>query len=232
MRAKDIMVTNVISVGPEASVRDVAKVLLANRISALPVIDDQGRLVGIISEGDLVRRAELGTNHHRSWWLELFSGMSKEALATRFLKSRGRKVKDVMTTKNLITAKPTTPLRDIAVSLEKNRIKRVPIVAKGQVVGVVSRANIIQALAGLPEGRAQTTTSDSIIRKKVMKQIKSGKWSKGSLLNVTVQDGKVQLWGVVDSEAEKQAARVAAELVEGVKAIENNVIALPVVAGS
>jgi CBS domain-containing protein len=232
MKAKDIMVTTVITVGPEASVRDVAKVLLSNRISAVPVVDEQGQLLGIISEGDLVRRAELGTNHHRSWWLELFSGMNKEVLAKRFLKSRGRKARDVMTTKNLITAKPTTPLRDIAAALEKDRIKRVPIVAKDQVVGIVSRANIIQALAGLREGPVRTTTSDSMIRKNVMKQIKSEKWSKGSLLNVTVQDGKVQLWGVVDSEAEKQAARVAAELVAGVKAIENNVTVLPVVAGS
>ena len=166
MRARDIMVTDVITVGPEASVRDAAKILLANRISALPVVDKDGLLVGIISEGDLVRRAELGTNHHRSWWLELFSGMSKEASAKSFLKSRGRKVKDVMTTKNLITAKPTTPLRDIAVSLEKNRIKRVPIIAKGQVVGIVSRANIIQALAGLREGPERKTTSDSTIRKR------------------------------------------------------------------
>ena len=232
MRARDIMVTDVISVGPEASVRDVAKILLADRISAVPVIDEQKHLVGIISEGDLIRRAELGTNHHRSWWLELFSGMNKEALATRFLKSHGRKVKDVMTAKNLITAKPTTPLRDIAVSLEKNRIKRVPIVAKGQVVGIVSRANIIQALAGSREGPAQTMTSDATIRKKVMKQIKAEKWSKGSLMNATVQSGRVHLWGVVDSVAEKEAARVAAELVEGVKEIDNNVTVLPVVAGS
>ena len=226
------MVKDVISVGPEASVRDVAKILLANRISAVPVVDEQGHLVGIISEGDLIRRAELGTNHHRSWWLELCSGMNKEALATRFLKSHGRKVKDVMTAKNLITAKPTTPLRDIAVSLEKNRIKRVPIVAKGQVVGIVSRANIIQALAGSREGPAQTMTSDATIRKKVMKQIKAEKWSKGSLMNATVQSGRVHLWGVVDSVAEKEAARVAAELVEGVKEIDNNVTVLPVVAGS
>jgi CBS domain-containing protein len=225
------MVTDVISVGPEASVRDVAKILLANRISAAPVIDDQGRLVGIISEGDLVRRAELGTHYRRSWWLELISGIDKEALAKIFLKSHGRKVRDVMTT-NVVTAKPTTPLRDIATVLEKNRIKRVPIVVKGQVVGIVSRANIIQALAELREEPERTTTSDFIIRKKVMKQIKSGKWSKGSLLNLTVHDGKVRLWGVVDSEAEKQAVRVAAELVEGVKAVENNVTVLPFVAGS
>ena len=232
MRARDIMVTDVITVGPEASVRDVAKILLAKRISAVPVVDEQGHLVGIISEGDLIRRAELGTNHHRSWWLELFSGMNKEALATRFLKSHGRKVKDVMTAKNLITAKPTTPIRDIAVSLEKNRIKRVPIVAKGQVVGIVSRANIIQALAGSREAPAQTMTGDATIRKKVMKQIKAEKWSKGSLMNATVQSGRGHLWGVVDSEAEKQAARAAAELVEGVKKVENGVVVLPVVAGS
>ena len=225
------MVTDVISVGPETSVRDVAKVLLANRISAVPVIDDQGRLVGIISEGDLVRRTELGTHHRRSWWLELISGINKEALAKRFLKSHGRKVRDVMTT-NVVTAKPTTLLRDIATVLEKNRIKRLPIVAEGQVVGIVSRANIIQALAGLHEGPAQTMTSDATIRKKVMKQIKAEKWSKGSLMNVTVQSSRVHLWGVVDSEAEKEAARVAAELVEGVKAVENNVTVLPFVAGS
>src|SRR5271166_276329 len=98
MRAKDIMVTKVITVGPQAWVRDVAKLLVTNRISAVPVVDEQGaELLGIISEGDLVRRAELGTNHHRSWWLDMFSGKSKEALAKEYLKSRGCKVKDVMT---------------------------------------------------------------------------------------------------------------------------------------
>src|SRR6516225_2588230 len=223
MRARDIMVKDVISVGPEASVRDVAKILLANRISAVPVVDEQGHLVGIISEGDLIRRTELGTHYRRSWWLELISGINKEALAKRFLKSHGRKVRDVMTT-NVVTAKPTTPLRDIATVLEKNRIKRLPIVVKGQVVGIVSRANIIQALAGLHEGPAQTMTSDATIRKKVMKQIKAEKWSKGSLMNVTVQSSRVHLWGVVDSEAEKEAARLAAELAEGVKKVENGVV--------
>jgi CBS domain-containing protein len=231
MRASDIMVTKVITVGPQASVRDVAKLLLTNRISAIPVVDEHGTLIGIISEGDLVRRAELGTNHHRSWWLEMFSGKSKEDLAKEYFKSRGCKVKDVMT-KNVITAKPTAPVRDIAALLEKNHFKRVPIVAKGKVIGIVSRANLIQALASFREEGEQNTPSDSMIRKKVMKQFKFEKWSKGSLLNVTVQDGTVKLWGIVDSEAEKDAARVAAELVEGVQAIENNVTVLPVVAGA
>src|SRR5271165_1834337 len=105
MRARDIMVTKVITVGPRASVRDVAK-LLVTRISAVPVVDEHGQLIGIISEGDLVQRAELDTNHHRSWWLEMFSGKSKEALAKEYLKSRGCKVRDVMT-KIVTTAKPT-----------------------------------------------------------------------------------------------------------------------------
>ena len=176
-----------------------------------------------------MRRAELDTDHHRSWWLEMFSGKSKEALAKEYLKSRGCKDRDVMT-KIVITAKPTTPVRDIAALLEKNHFKRVPIVEKGKVIGIVSRANLIQALASLREEGEHNKISDSMIRKKVMKQFKFEKWSKGSLLNVTVQDGTVKLWGIVDSEAEKDAARVAAELVEGVQAIENNVTVLPVVA--
>jgi CBS domain-containing protein len=228
MRARDIMVTKVITVGPEASVRDVANILLSKRISALPVVEEHGELIGIISEGDLVRRAELDTNRHRSWWLEIFARKSREALAVEYVKSHARRVKDLMT-REVITAKPTTLLRDIAALLEKNRIKRVPIVAKGKVVGIVSRANLIQALASSREGVEQITTSDLMIRKKVMGQFKSEKWSKGSPLNATVQDGTVKLWGIVDSEAEKEAARVAAELVEGVHAIENDVIILPVV---
>jgi CBS domain-containing protein len=231
MRAKDIMVTEVITVGPQASVRNVAKLLLGNRISAVPVIDEHGELIGIISEGDLARRAEVDTHPHRSWWLEMFSRKSKEALAKEYMKSRGSKVRDVMT-KNVITAKPTTSLRDIAMLLEKHRIKRVPIVTNGRMIGIVSRANLIQALASLPEDDEQSTISDARVRKNIMKQFKSEKWTKGSLLNVTVHNGTVKMWGVVDSEAEKEAARVAAELVKGVRAIENNLVALPVVAGS
>jgi CBS domain-containing protein len=228
MKATDIMVRNVITVGPEASVREVADILFKNRISALPV--SHGKLIGIVSEGDLARRAELKTDYRRSWWLEIFARKSKEALAIEYRKSHARRVKDVMI-RRVITARPATSLRDIAALLEKNRIKRVPIVANGKVVGIVSRANLIQALASLPKERQQSTITDSIIRKKVMAQFKSERWSKHSILNATVQRRTVKLWGVVDCEAEKEAARVAAEQVPGVQAIENNVIVLPVVAG-
>jgi CBS-domain-containing membrane protein len=226
MKAKDIMVTNVMTVGPEASVPQAAEILFKNRISALPVVDEHGELIGIVSEGDLARRAELETDDRRSWWLEIFSRESKEKLAIEYVRSHARRVKDVMT-RSVVTASPTTSLRNIAALLEKHRIKRVPILAKGRVVGIVSRANLIQALAGLREEDPQSATSDSMIRKKVMAQFKSEQWSKHALLNAMVQDGTVKLWGVVDSEAEKEAARVAVEQVAGVRAIENNVVVQP-----
>jgi CBS domain-containing protein len=225
------MVMNVMTVGPEASVRQAADMLFKNRISALPVVDEHGRLLGIISEGDLTRRAELETDDRRSWWLEMFARRRREDPASEYVKSHGRRVKDVMT-RRVVTAKPATSLRDIAALLEKNRIKRVPIVAKGRVVGIVSRANLVQALATLRPESQPGETSDAAIRRKIMAQLKSERWSRHLLLNATVQDGAVKLWGVVDSEAEKEAARVAAEQVAGVRAIENNVIVQPVVAGA
>ena len=175
MKARDIMVMNVITVSPEASVREVANLLLSNRISALPVVNERGALLGIISEGDLARRAELNTDYRRSWWLELFAGKSKEALAKEYVQSRARKVKDLMT-RQVITAGPATPLRNIAALLEKNQIKRVPIVAKGKIVGIVSRANLIQALASSRKETEPSTMSDSMIRNKIMKHFKSAQW--------------------------------------------------------
>lgn len=228
MKARDIMVVNVITVGPEATVRQVADILFRNRISAIPVVGKDGKLIGIISEGDLARRVELETDDRRSWWLQIFTRKSNEALAMEYVRSHARRVKDVMT-RSVITASPATSLRDIAALLEKNRIKRVPIVAKGKVVGIVSRANLIQALASLGEDNRQGIASDATIRKKVMAQLASEQWSKHALLNATVEGGTVKLWGVVDSEAVKEAARVAAEQVAGVQAIENNVIVQPVV---
>jgi CBS domain-containing protein len=146
MKAADVMVSNVISVGPQASVQEVADLLLRNRISAAPVIGPEGELVGIVSEGDLMRRPEVGTERRQSWWLSLLT--SSEAMASDYIKSHSRKVVDVMT-RRVVTATPDTPVGDIATLLEKHGIKRVPIVAEGKVVGIVSRANLLQALASV-----------------------------------------------------------------------------------
>ena len=228
MKASDIMVSNVITIGVNATVHDVAQLLVEKRISAVPVVGGKGELLGIVSEGDLLRRAEVGTEKRRSWWLEAW--MSKEALANDFVKSHARKATDVMT-RRVVTAKPDTSLGEIATLLEKNGIKRVPIVAGGKVVGIVSRSNLIQALASTTKANGpQLQVDDATIREKVMAQLKMRPWAKPWLVNVVVQDGTVNLWGVVDSQAEKDAARVAVETTPGVRAVSDHLVTWPIVA--
>jgi CBS domain-containing protein len=222
MKASDVMMTDVITVTPESDVPQVAALLLTNHISAVPVVDADGSLVGMISEGDLIRRSESGTAHERPWWLQML--MSREALAAEFVREHSRRVGDLMT-REVVSASPDTPLADIAALLERRRIKRVPIVKDGRLAGIVSRANLIQALAtfrhAAPEPRL---AADAELREKVMSQFKAEPWMRPALVNVTVSDGTVDLWGIVDSPAEKQALRVAAEIVPGVKAINDNLV--------
>jgi CBS-domain-containing membrane protein len=182
MKAADVMISNVITVGVDASIGEVAAILLNNHISAAPVVDENGELVGIVSEGDLIRRPEIGTSERHSWWLELIS--NEWASATECIKSHSRKVADVMT-RDVITAKPDTPLGDIAALLERNRIKRVPIVEEGKLAGLVSRANILQALASATKKLSSlTTANDSELRKKVQSRLAAEPWHP-SMLTVT-----------------------------------------------
>src|SRR5450631_4092866 len=182
MKAADVMVSNVISVGSQASVQEVADVLLRNRISGVPVTGPQGELVGIVSEGDLMRRPEAGTRRRYSWWLSLIA--AKEEMASEYIKSHSRKVVDVMT-RSVVTAAPDTPVCDVAELLEKHGIKRVPIVKDGKVVGIVSRANLLQALASLKSIPAGTT-DDASIRAKLTSRLANEQWTKPSLLNLIV----------------------------------------------
>src|SRR6188474_534479 len=144
MKAADVMVTDVIALRPQDTVQTAAAVLLDKRISAAPVINDEGRLVGIVSEGDLMRRSEIGTERRRSWWLQCL--VAPETKAQEFIKAHAVKVADVMS-KHVVTAKEDTSLQGVATILEKNGIKRVPILRGEKVVGIVSRRNIVQAFA-------------------------------------------------------------------------------------
>ena len=216
MKASDVMVSDVITVRPDALVSDIAAILLNNRISAVPVLDDDGRLVGIVSEGDLIHRVEAGTERRRSWW-DTFS--DKGILAREFLKSHAVKATDVMTTQ-VVTASPDMPLDKLAFLLEKHRIKRVPIVRDGRLVGIVSRANLMQALAARHnDNQPVATVDDAILRDKVLGELKSKLWASTSHINVIVQNGTVELWGGVESNVEKHAVRVAAELTPGVRTV-------------
>jgi CBS domain-containing protein len=218
------MVSPVITVKPHASVKEVAKTLVDRRISAVPVVDDAGKLIGIISEGDLMHRSETGTERRYRWWIRLMGGDA--SLPADYIKAHGCKAADIMT-KNVITASPETPLDEIAILLERNSIKRVPIVGDGQLVGIVSRANLVQALAAMPKG-LETPLSDSKIRDKLLSHLKEQPWAHTALLNVTVTDGVVSLWGITGSETERQAIRVAAEATPGVKAVNDHLARGPI----
>jgi CBS domain-containing protein len=220
MKAADVMATNVITVRLDTPVATIAEVLLANRISAVPVVNDKDVLVGIVSEGDLIHRVEAGTERHRSWWLELFAG--KEMLAQEFVMSHARKAADVMT-RPVVSVQLDTPLGDIASLLEKHRIKRVPVVINGKIAGIVSRANLIQALVSDPKS-SSASVDDVTLHGNILEQLRSKPWVDPSTISVVVNNGYVELWGIVDSETEKNAIRVAVEVTPGVRQVANKLV--------
>jgi len=219
MYAIDIMTANVVTAREDALVGEIADLLLTHRISGVPIVDSDDRVVGIVSEGDLIRRIENDTDARSAWWLELLR--SKKERAAAFVKAHGMRARDVMT-RNVKTVAEDTPLREIADLLEKNHIKRVPVVRGKKLVGIVSRSNLLQGLA--TKGAADQVSNvadDRAIRDHVTRVIAEQTGIDESKVNVIVDDGVVQLWGLVDSLEEAKAARVAAETTPGVKRVEN-----------
>jgi CBS domain-containing protein len=217
MKAADVMEPDVLSVYPDTSVNDVAKLLLKHRISAVPVVDN-GKLVGIVSEGDLVRRVETDTDKHRSWWLELM--VSDEKLAAEYVKSHARYAGEVMT-RPVVTADENTPLDEIAKLFESHNIKRVPIVRGGNMVGIVSRADLLRLLAGLHEKSGPAPTDDEAIRKEVVKRMKAEPWFHSAQIEVGVRNGNVKIEGIAMSQDMQTALRVVAENVPGVRSVSD-----------
>ena len=225
MKARDVMVSPVITVGENETVRDVARLLIEKRISAVPVVDRAGKLVGIVTESDLMHRAEAGTERPTSWWLSLISG--DRAIAADYVKSHAAKIKDIMT-RDVETADPDTPLYEIADLFEEKHIKRVPIVSEGgDLVGIVSRANIVQAVASA-RPTLEVSIPDATIRAKLLSELKKQPWAHVHKLNVTVTNGVVDLWGFVQSETERQAITVAAEVIPGVTVVNDHLMLEPV----
>lgn len=219
MNASDIMTRGVITVSPDTSVSEVVALLLRHRISAVPVVDHDA-LVGIVSEGDLLRRTETATETRRSRWLEFATSVPK--LAAEYTKTHGRKASDVMT-RDVITVGVSEPIAEIASILESRGIKRVPVVQDGKVVGIVSRANLLQALASKVQNETVDRTDDRKIRDILFAELGRQKWAPlSSDANILVENGVVHLWGVIQSEEERKAMIVAAEIVPGVKKVEDH----------
>jgi predicted transcriptional regulator len=189
------------------------------------VVDSDGKMVGIVSEADLMHRSETSTERPSSWWLSLISG--ERALAAEYVQSHALKVEDVMAT-NVETARPDTPLVEIADIFEEKHIKRVPIVSDaGELVGIVSRANIVQAVASA-RPTLEISLPDTMIREKLITELKKQSWSHVHKLNATVTNGVVDLWGFTESEKARQAIRVVAESIPGVVAVNDHLMREPV----
>ena len=225
MLARDIMTAVVVTVTSDCGVEEVAKLLLERGISAVPVVDSAGRLEGVVSEGDLMRRPESETERHRSWWLNLLT--SPEDRARDYIKVHGRTAADVMT-RDVVTVGEDTPVGEIAEILEKRRIKRVPVVREGKVVGIVSRANLLQGLAAQKDRIPTAASSDDrLIRSRIMDLVAREGWITHGTLNALVTDGAVELWGWVDSDEEREALKIAVAEIPGVRSVQDHLGAVP-----
>lgn len=223
MKAKDVMTTEVVYADPETSVRSIAQTLLKRRISAVPVADDDGRVIGIVSEGDLMRRPESETERPRSWWLELIE--RPEDRASRYLKSHGLTARDVMT-REPVTVTEDTPLEEIAILLERNAIKRVPVLRDGKLVGIVSRADLLHGLVARAGQAAKPVPVAPPTREAVIAGIRDADLS-FHYVNVVVADDAVHLWGAVDSALQRDAIALAARRTPGVTRVENHLVVIP-----
>jgi CBS domain-containing protein len=221
MHAVDVMVRDVVTVHPDIDVADAIKLLSEHDISALPVVDEAGNLIGMLSEADLIHRAEIGTEKHRPWWLEAVTGAT--TLAEEFAKSHGKKVGEVMTD-GVITVTEETPLSEIAALFERKRIKRVPVVKDGKLVGIVSRSNLIQALASVIGMVDEHNDTDRKIRLELLARLKDQPWTGFGDRNITVGNRVVHLWGLVGSEAERKALFALAESVPGDSRVSDEMI--------
>ena len=218
MRAHQIMTRPVITVTPETTIVDAANTMLQKHVSGLPVVDAAGKLVGIISEGDFIRRSEIGTQRKRGRFLKIILGPGKAA--ADFVHEHGCKVAEIMTPEPL-TISEDTSLEEIVKRMEKNHVKRLPVTRGDQVVGIVSRANLLRAVASLARQIPDPTADDDHIRNRILDSLTKNDWCPFGL-SVVVRDGIVHLSGVITEERSRKAAIVAAENVTGVKKVHDH----------
>jgi CBS domain-containing protein len=221
MEAQDVMSRPVFSITPTDSLTSAIRLMLQNHISGLPVIDAEGRLQGMLTEGDLLRRAETGTQRQRPRWIAFLRGPGR--LADEYVRTHGRKVSEIMTP-DPVTVAENTPLEEIVSLMEKHRIKRVPVMRGDKVMGIISRANLLYALAGIARQAKPTSLDDRAIRERLYAELQGQRWAPTGALDVIVHGGVVELWGLITDERERQATIVAAENIPGVKRVDDHLV--------
>lgn len=218
-QVRDVMTRNVITVKPDESILVAARLMLQDRISGVPVVDDNDTVVGVVTEGDFLRRGEIGTTRQRPKWLEFILGPGR--LADEFVRSSGRKVAEIMTG-DPYTIGEDASLESLVETMERRRIKRLPVVRGGRLVGIISRADLMHALANIANLAPQPAVGDTAIRERALDALAPHHWAFG--VNVIVKDGIADLWGTITDERERQACIVAVEDVPGVKAVRDHLV--------
>jgi len=228
MKTSDVMTRNVLTVGRETSVANAIRVMLDHNVSGLPVLDN-GKVVGIVTEGDLLRRSETGTERHRPRWLEILMGPGR--MAGEYVRTHGRRVEEIMTT-DVISVAGDTPLDEVVGLMERRRIKRVPVIEGDVLVGVVSRLDLLRAVLRAIEAQYSEDRSDDDIREQILAELAKAAWVPRDGLSISVKDGVVDLDGVILEEKEREALRVVAENVAGVRAVEDHLVWIEPVSGT
>jgi len=228
MRAADVMTPDPVCISPDASITDAVRLMLERKFSGLPVVDARGSLVGIVTEGDLLRRIETGTQRKRPRLIEFLMGPGR--LASEYVQTSGRKVDDVMTAE-VRTVTEDAPLEEIVHLMERHQINRLLVVREGKLVGIVTRANLLHALATVAPETKPGPTSDTSIRERLYAELKAQPWAPLGLINVVVRNGVVHLSGTLLDERHRAAIRVAAERIPGVKAVEDHLVWIDPVSG-
>lgn len=218
MKANEIMSRNVATVTPETPISEIAALMVEKHVSGVPVVGDNGNLLGMVSQSDLLHRAEVGTERKHKWWFRVFA--NSNALAREFVKTHGHRAHDIMT-RHIVSVREDAELRDVADILDKHRIKRVPVVADGKLVGIITRGDLVRALSLVQIAKADKKVDNASLHKALQERMQKQPWINKTYVNLTANDGVVELWGFVDSAEQHRALRLLVEETDGVKKVED-----------
>jgi CBS-domain-containing membrane protein len=220
MNASDIMTRDPVTVREDTHLDEVVRLMLSRHVSGVPVVAGNGAVIGIVSEGDLLRRAETATERRRPRWFELLLGSGP--MAEAYVHAHGRRAGEIMT-RDVVTVTPGTTLKEVVALMQRKHVKRLPVVEDGVCVGIIARADLVRALARVLAAEPRTVPDDEAIRATIERAIATSPWGKHTNITVTVENGVVDLDGMIFDDRERAALRVVAENAPGVKEVHDHI---------